>query len=56
MAGSGRPWRATLAGEGWEGQGQGQGQGDAQGLGPLGAAGALAWKNLSKVLQFFQRG
>ena len=33
-----------------------QGQGDAQGLGPLGAAGALAWKNLSKVPQFVQRG
>ena len=39
-----------------QGQGQGQGQGDAQGLGPLGAAGALAWKNLSKVPQFVQRG
>ena len=33
-----------------------QGRGDGQGLGPLGAAGALAWKNLSKVPQFFQRG
>lgn len=33
-----------------------QGRGDAQGLGPLGAAGALVWKNLSKVPQFFQRG
>jgi len=33
-----------------------QGQGGAQGLGPLGAAGALAWKNLSKVPQFVQRG
>ena len=33
-----------------------QGRGDGQGLGPLGAAGALAWKNLSKVPQFVQRG
>ena len=33
-----------------------QGRGGALGLGPLGAVGALAWKNLSKVPQFFQRG
>lgn len=33
-----------------------QGRADALGLGPLGAAGALAWKNLSKVPQFVQQG
>ena len=36
-----------------------QGQGDPLGLwplGPLGAVGALAWKNLSKGPQFAQRG
>ena len=33
-----------------------QGRGGPLGLGPLGAVGALAWKNLSKVPQFFQRG
>jgi glycosyltransferase len=33
-----------------------QGRGGPLGLGAWGAAGALAWKNLSKVPQFFQRG
>lgn len=33
-----------------------QGQGGPLGMSALGAAGALAWKNLSKVPQFFQRG
>ena len=34
----------------------GQGQGGPPGMSALGAAGALAWKNLSKVPQFVQRG
>jgi len=33
-----------------------QGQGGPLGLGPMGAMRALAWKNLSKVPQFVQRG